>query len=155
MTNSIEGTSKGIYLIKGKFYDNISSCRKGTYYGNPILKITFAKGGTLNYNPCDVTFFPFTRTVEGDFRVRDNSGRYYLASKIHIYGNKKAYGIESRKGYVSYCLASNADMESSLLAYRKPKVLDYLSLLSEISTIDIGDGAVTSLRQTSPIWVKI
>ena len=131
-------SSKGIYLIKGKLYGNVSNCQKGTYYGNPIVIITFAKGAILNYNPSDVSFFPFTRTVEGDFRVKDDSGRYYVAAKIHIYGNNQAYGIESRKGYVTYAMARNSNIESSLLAYGKPKVLDYFSILSEISTIDSG-----------------
>ena len=140
-------SSKGLYLIKGKLYGNVSNCQKGTYYGNPIVRITFAKGATLNYNPSDVSFFPYTRTVEGDFRVKDDSGRYYVAVKIHIYGNNQAYGIESRKGYVTYTMARSSNIESSLLAYGKPKVLDYLSVLSEISTIDTGDGNMTSLRQ--------
>lgn len=140
-------SSKGLYLIKGKFYGNITHCQKGTYYGNPIIRITFAQGTTLNYNPSDVVFFPFTRTVEGDFRVKDDSGRYFVASIIHIYGNNQAYGIESRKGYITYTMARNANIESSLLAYGKPKVLDYLSVLSEISTIDTRDGSMTSLRQ--------
>lgn len=143
----VHNSPRGIYLIKGKLYGNISSCQKGTYYGNPILRITFAKGTTLNYNPLDVTFFPFARTVEGDFRVKDDSGRYYVAAKIHIYGKNQAYGIESRKGYVTYTMARSANIESSLLTYVKPKVFDYLSVLSEISTIDTGDGSMTSLRQ--------
>ena len=46
MLRESETTPNGLYLIKGKFY------------GNPILKITFAKGATLNYNPADVTYFP-------------------------------------------------------------------------------------------------
>ena len=140
-------SSDGLYLIKGKFYRDIKSCRKGTYYVNPILKITFSSGGTYSYNPFDVTFFPFTRTVEGDFRVRDDNGRYYIAARIHIFGNNQAYGIESRKGYISYAMARNTSIESSLLAHGKPKVFDYLSVLSEISTIDTGDGDMKSLRQ--------
>ena len=100
-------SSKGIYLIKGKLYGNVSNCQKGTYYGNPIVRITFAKGATLNYNPSDVSFFPYTRTVEGDFRVKDDSGRYYIAVKIHIYGNNQAYGIESRKGSQRHCVGKH------------------------------------------------
>ena len=63
MLRESETTPNGLYLIKGKFY------------GNPILKITFAKGATLNYNPADVTYFPYTRTIEGDFRVKGNHAR--------------------------------------------------------------------------------
>lgn len=73
MLRESETTPNGLYLIKGKFYGNIVKCQKGTYYGNPILKITFAKGATLNYNPADVTYFPYTRTIEGDFRVKGSS----------------------------------------------------------------------------------
>lgn len=144
---AIEKTSTSVYLIKGKFYSNVASCSKGTYYGNPIIKIRFAKGAVLNYNPSDVVCFPFTRTVEGDFRVKDESGRYYVAAKIHIYGKNQVYGIETRKGYVNYVAATYANIESSLLPYGKPKVLDYLSMLSDISTIATGEGMVTSLRQ--------
>ena len=147
MSNECTKTPNGIYLIKGKLYGNISSCHNSTYYGNPIVKITFSKGTTLNYNPSDVSFIPFTRTVEGDFRVKDDSGCYHVATKIHIYGKNQAYGIESRKGYITYSMARNANIESSLLAYGKPKILDYLSIISEISTIDSGDGSMTSLRQ--------
>ena len=142
-----EVAPKGLYMIKGKFYGNIKSCHKGTYYGNPILKITFEKGATLNYNPSDVCFFPYTRTIEGDFRVMGSSDHYYISSRIHIYGKDQVYGIESKKGYVNYILARDARIESSLLAYGTPKVFGYLSLLSEISTIDTGDGSMTSLRQ--------
>lgn len=142
-----EVAPKGLYMIKGKFYGNIKSCHKGTYYGNPILKITFEKGATLNYNPSDVCFFPYTRTIEGDFRVKGSSDQYYISSRIHIYGKDQAYGIESKKGFVNYILARDAQIESSLLAYGTPKVFGYLSLLSEISTIDTGDGSMTSLRQ--------
>ena len=71
--------SDNVYLIKGKYYCNVASCTQGTYYGNPIIKVKFIKGATLNYNPSDVRCFPFTRTVEGDFRVKDESGRYYVA----------------------------------------------------------------------------
>ena len=142
-----EAKSKDLYLIKGKFYGNIKSCNKGTYYGNPILKITFEKGATLNYNPSDVCFFPYTRTIEGDFRVKGSSDQYYISSRIHIYGKDQAYGIESKKGFVNYVLARDAQIESSLLAYGTPKVFGYLSLLSDISTIDTGEGNMTSLRQ--------
>ena len=142
-----EAKSKGLYLIKGKFYGNIKSCHKGTYYGKPILKITFEKGVTLNYNPSDVCFFPYNRTIEGDFRVKGSSDQYYISSRIHIYGKNQAYGIESKKGFVNYVLARDSQIESSLLAYGTPKVFGYLSLLSEISTIDTGDGSMTSLRQ--------
>ena len=142
-----EAKSKNLYLIKGKFYGNIKSCNKGTYYGNPILKITFEKGATLNYNPSDVCFFPYTRTIEGDFRVKGSSDQYYISSRIHIYGKDQAYGIESKKGFVNYVLARDAQIESSLLAYGTPKVFGYLSLLSDISTIDTGEGSMTSLRQ--------
>ena len=142
-----EAKSKDLYLIKGKFYGNIKSCNKGTYYGNPILKITFEKGATLNYNPSDVCFFPYTRTIEGDFRVKGSSDQYYISSRIHIYGKDQAYGIESKKGFVNYVLARDAQIESSLLAYGTPKVFGYLSLLSDISTIDTGEGSMTSLRQ--------
>ena len=76
-----EAKFKDLYLIKGKFYGNIKSCNKGTYYGNPILKITFEKGVTLNYNPSDVCLFPYTRTIEGNFRVKGNSDQYYISSK--------------------------------------------------------------------------
>lgn len=147
MSSGLEHIPSGVYLIKGKIYGNVVSCQKGTYYGNTILKVTFAKGATLNYNPADVSFFPFSRTVEGDFRVKSQDGRYYLAAKIHFYGEGKVYGIETRKGYVSYVMASNAHIESSLLRYGKPKVIEYLSILSDISTIDTGDGSCTSLRQ--------
>ena len=147
MSMGSEATSNGLYLIKGKFYGNIVKCQKGTYYGNPILKITFAKGATLNYNPADVTCFPYTRTIDGDFRVKSSSDQYYISSRIHIYGKDQAYGIESKKGFVNYVLARDAQIESSLLAYGTPKVFGYLSLLSEISTIDTGDGSMTSLRQ--------
>ena len=147
MLRESETTPNGLYLIKGKFYGNIVKCQKGTYYGNPILKITFAKGATLNYNPADVTYFPYTRTIEGDFRVKGSSDQYYISSRIHIYGKDQAYGIESKKGFVNYVLARDAQIESSLLAYGTPKVFGYLSLLSEISTIDTGDGSMTSLRQ--------
>lgn len=139
--------SDNVYLIKGKYYSNVASCTQGTYYGNPIIKVKFIKGATLNYNPSDVRCFPFTRTVEGDFRVKDESGRYYVAAKIHIYGKNQVYGIQSRKGYISYVSATSANIESSLLAYQNPKVIDYLSVLSDISTIDNGDGSMTSLRQ--------
>ena len=44
-------------------------------------------------------------------------------------------------------MARDAQIESSLLAYGTPKVFGYLSALSEISTIDTGDGSMTSLRQ--------
>ena len=142
-----EAKFKDLYLIKGKFYGNIKSCNKGTYYGNPILKITFEKGATLNYNPSDVCFFPYTRTIEGDFRVKGSSDQYYISSRIHIYGKDQAYGIESKKGFVNYVLARDAQIESSLLAYGTPKVFGYLSLLSDISTIDTGEGSMTSLRQ--------
>lgn len=139
--------SDNVYLIKGKYYSNVASCTQGTYYGNPIIKVKFIKGATLNYNPSDVRCFPLTRSVEGDFRVKDESGRYYVAVKIHIYGKNHVYGIESRKGYINYVSASSANIESSLLAHQKPKVIDYLSVLSDISTIDTGDGSMTSLRQ--------
>ena len=142
-----EATSNGLYLIKGKFYGNIVKCQKGAYYGNPILRITFARGATLNYNPADVTYFPYTRTIDGDFRVKGNTDQYYISSRIHIYGKDQAYGIESKKGFVNYVLARDAQIESSLLAYGTPKVFGYLSLLSDISTIDTGDGSMTSLRQ--------
>ena len=147
MLRESETTPNGLYLIKGKFYGNIVKCQKGTYYGNPILKITFTKGATLNYNPADVTYFPYTRTIEGDFRVKGSSDQYYISSRIHIYGKDQAYGIESKKGFINYVLARDAKIESSLLAYGTPKVFGYLSLLSEISTIDTGDGSMTSLRQ--------
>ena len=147
MLRESETTPNGLYLIKGKFYGNIVKCQKGTYYGNPILRITFAKGATLNYNPADVTYFPYTRTIDGDFRVKGSSDQYYISSRIHIYGKDQAYGIESKKGFVNYVLARDAQIESSLLAYGTPKVFGYLSLLSEISTIDTGDGSMTSLRQ--------
>lgn len=147
MPSGLEHIPSGVYLIKGKIYGNVVSCQKGTYYGNTILKVTFAKGATLNYNPADVSFFPFSRTVEGDFRVKSQDGRYYLAAKIHFYGEGKVYGIETRKGYVNYVMASNVHIESSLLRYGTPKVIDYLSILSDISTIDTGDGSCTSLRQ--------
>ena len=147
MSKESEIQSNGLYLIKGKFYGNICKCQQSTYYGNPILKITFAKGATLNYNPSDVTFYPYTRTIEGDFRVKSSSGQYYLSSKIHIYGKDQAYGIEAKKGFVNYILAKDAQIESSLLAYGTPQIFGYLSLLSDISTIDSGDGAITSLRQ--------
>lgn len=140
-------TSTGIYLIKGKLYGNITKCQKGTYYGSSILKVTFSKGGTLNYNPADVTFYQYNRTVEGDFRVKGSSDQYYLSSKIHIYGKDQAYGIESKKGYISYILAKDAQIESSLLSYGTPKVFGYLSALSDISTISSDDGSMTSLRQ--------
>lgn len=147
MQQANETSPNGLYLIKGKFYGNIVKCQKGTYYGNPILRITFAKGATLNYNPADVTFFPYTRTLEGDFRVKGSSDQYYISSRIHIYGKGQAYGIESKKGFINYVLARDAQIESSLLAYGTPKVFGYLSLLSGISTIDTGDGSMTSLRQ--------
>ena len=143
----VQNKSNGVYFIKGKFYGNISNCQRGTYYGNPILKITFSQGTTLNYNPCDVAFFPFNRTVEGDFRIKDISGSYYIARKIHIYGNNEVYGIESRKGYINYITGRGAEIESSLLAFGKPQVFNYLSSLSDISTIDTGDSSQTSLRQ--------
>ena len=147
MLRESETSPNGLYLIKGKFYGNIVKCQKGSYYGNPILRITFTKGATLNYNPADVTYFPYTRTIDGDFRVKDNSDQYYISSRIHIYGKDQAYGIESKKGFVNYVLARDAQIESSLFAYGTPKVFGYLSLLSEISTIDTGDGSMTSLRQ--------
>lgn len=111
-----EKTPANIYQIKGKFYSNVASCSEGTYYGNPIIKVKFIKGATLNYNHSDVMCFPFIRTVDGDFRVKDESGRYYVAAKIHIYGKNQVYGIESRKGYINYVSASSANIESSLLA---------------------------------------
>ena len=147
MSKESDTTPNGLYLIKGKLYGNICKCQKGTYYGNPILKITFEKGATLNYNPYDVTFYPYTRTIEGDFRIKGSSDQYYLSSRIHVYGKYQAYGIESRKGYTNYILAKDAQIESSILAYGTPKVFGYLSLLSDISTIDSGDGVMTSLRQ--------
>lgn len=61
MTKEDNNISQGLYLIKGKLYGNIANCQKGTYYGSPILKITFSKGITLNYNPMDVTFFPMQK----------------------------------------------------------------------------------------------
>lgn len=141
-------TPNGIYLIKGKLYGNIISCIKGSYYGNPILKITFSNSKTaFNYNPEDVTFYPYKRTVEGDFRVKDHDGHYYISNKIHLYGNNQAYGIESRKRYISYILAKNAEIESSILTNGRPQVIDYLSSLSDISTIGAEDGNITSLRQ--------
>lgn len=43
MLRESETTPNGLYLIKGKFYGNIVKCQKGTYYGNPILRITLQK----------------------------------------------------------------------------------------------------------------
>lgn len=94
MLRESKTTPNGLYLIKGKFHGNIVKCQKGTYYGNPILKITFAKGAALNYNPADVTYFPYTCTIEGDFKVKGSSDQYYISSRIHIYGKDQAYGIE-------------------------------------------------------------
>lgn len=136
-----------LYLIKGKLYSNVTCCERGTYYGNPVLRITYSGKSIRNYNPNDVFCYVYARTAEGNFRITDVDGRIHLVAKVHIYGNNCVYALESHKGYVTYAEARNVKIESSLLNDKGLDVFDYLSALSEISRIDVGNGSFISLKQ--------
>lgn len=138
---------ENLYLIKGKLYSNVTNCTESTYYGSPVLKITYSGQYVRNYNSFDVDCYKYSRTVEGNFRVTENDGRVHLAVKVHIYGRDKAYALVSPRGYISCVESGKARIESSLLNDNKLDVFDYLSALSEISRIDSGDGKIISLKQ--------
>ena len=138
-----------IYIIKGKIYSNVVSCKKGTYYNSPILRVTFASKGeyvTRSYNICDVEQFQHVKTYTGDFRYCDKDKKYGIIHTIHEYKNNAntIYGLEHTNGYIAYELKESCQIESSIRD-SKGKVLTYLESLSGVSRIENGDDGGISL----------
>ena len=129
-----------LHIIKGKFYTNIESCRRGYYHGNAIWVVTFSgnKHITRNYNLNDVYEYPYIDSKQGDFRIQDSRGGYHIVDTVHRYGKnaRKAdyYGIESSGGYVEYVPCKDANIEYSV-RYQDNPILEYLVRISGLSTI--------------------
>lgn len=138
-----------IYIIKGKIYSNVVSCKEGRYYNSPILRVTFTNNGeyvTRSYNIYDVEQFQHIKTYTGDFRYCDKNKRYGIIHTIHEYKNNAntIYGLEYTNGYIAYELKDSCQIESSIRD-GKGKVLTYLESLSGLSRIGIGEDGEISL----------
>ena len=138
-----------IYLIKGKIYSNIVSCKRGTYYNSPIWRVTFLGDDgifTRSYNIHDVACLDFNKTYTGNFRYRDDNNRYGIIHTVHEYTNESIviYGLESNNGFVSYRSKEQCKLESSIRDH-KTNVLTYLESLAGLSKIGVGEEKGISL----------
>ena len=138
-----------IYIIKGKIYSNVVSCKEGSYYNSPILRVTFTSKGeyvTRSYNIYDVTKLQHEKTYTGDFRYCDENKKYGIIHTIHEYKNRGniVYGLEYLNGYTTYVYKDCCQIESSIRD-QKGKVLTYLESLSGLSRIGIGEEGEISL----------
>ena len=148
----LEGQSRDIpealYVVKGKLYSNIVAVRGTTYYGNPVLRVTFrSRSGNYsrNYNSGDVRQLPLKKSIGGNFRFKDQDGKLCLAVRLHLY-EPDAVCAESKSGFLSFGYLKDMEIEDSLLDKRPVPVYDYLYSLSVLSTMTGEDGKTASLR---------
>ena len=138
-----------LFIIRGELKNNVESIAPDTWHGTPVLRVSFCtpKGTkSWNYNINDVQELPYRDCKEGNFRFRDQKGRFAIGIRVHYYGDGKVICVESKSGYLSYGFAKDLKLESSLLDTQFKNVFEYLSLVSEISQIETEQGEIISLR---------
>ena len=139
---------EALYVVKGKLYSNVVAVRGTTYFGNPVLSVTFrSRSGNYsrNYNRDDVRQLPFKKSVDGNFRFVDQNGRLCLAVRLYLY-EPNAVCAESKSGFLSFGYLNDMEIEDSLLDMKPVPVYDYLYSLSVLSTMTGEDGKMASLK---------
>lgn len=147
-----EGSNRNIpealYVVKGKLYSTVVDVRETTYYGNPILSVTFRNRSgnySRNYNRDDVKKLPFKKSIGGNFRFKDQNGKLCLAVRLFLY-EPNAVCAESKSGFLSYGYLDDMEIEDSLLDKKPVPVYNYLHSLSVLSTMTGEDGKMVSLK---------
>ena len=139
---------EALYIVKGKLHSNVVAIRGTTYYGNPVLSVTFkSRSGNYsrNYNRDDVKQLPFKKSIDGNFRFKDQDGKLCLAVRLYLY-DQNAVCAESKSGFLSFGYMKDMEIEDSLLDKRPVPVYDYLHSLSVLNTMTGEDGKRASLK---------
>ena len=148
LEGQIRSIPESLYIVKGKLYSNVVAVRGTTYYGNPVLCVTFrGRSGNYcrNYNQEDVKHLPFKKSIDGNFRFKDQNGKFCLAVRLHLYV-PDVVCAESKSGFLSFGYLKDMEIEESLLDKRPVPVYEYLKSLSVLSSMTGEDGKTASLR---------
>lgn len=142
-----------IFIIKGKIYPSVVSCKKSTYRNGYVYQVTVqGKEGyyTRNYSLDDVDWYPHCKTLRGDFRYKDADGRYRIAHTVHYYGDRPSspsyVGLEQSNGWIEYLPYKRTCLEESVKD-GAGSLLFYLNDLAGLSQMGDGSGDPISLEQ--------